>query len=170
MRHRAFLLPALVCLAFLVSGCGYAWRGQEDSPATSSVLGGGNQTLKLLDVEQPTIQTNLAYFIRSQLRDEINARSLAVWKDSGQADLGLGVRVDNFRILAYGHSRAHNLLFTATIKIEFLLYDGRTNTVAWRSGPIAYSEQYANVNEETTIREVLQSAIRLGVDRMQQRF
>jgi len=169
-RSLAPLLPVLACLMLLMCACGYTLRGQENSAATHSVLGNGSQTLKFLNVEQPTIQTNLTYIIRSQLRDEINARSLAIWKDSGVADLGLSVRVDNFHVWAYGQSRSQNLLYTASINIELLLYDGRTNTITWRSGAIAYSEQYANVSEETAIRETLQSAIRRGMDRMQQEF
>lgn len=169
-RALLALLPALVCLALLVSGCGYKLRGQEDSTATHSVLGDGNSTLKFLDVEQPTVQTNLTYAVRSQLRDEINARHLAVWKDSGVADYGLSVRIDYFHIAAYGQSRSQNLLYTASITIEFILSDGRTNTTSWRSGLISYSEQYSNVDEESAIREILQSAIRRGVDRLQQRF
>ena len=169
-RSLVFLLPALACLALLSSACGYTLRGQKDSTATHSVLGNGSQTLKFLDVEQPTVQINLTYMIRSQLRDEINTRSLAIWKDSGMADLGLSVHVNDFQIWAYGQSRSQNLLYTASISIDFLLYDGRTNTITWRSGPISYSEQYSNVNEEAAIREILQSAIRRGVDRMQQQF
>jgi len=171
MRHTPVsLLPVLLCLAFLISACGYTIRGQENNTATHSVLGNGTQTLKFLHVEQPTVQTNLTYAIRSQLRDEINARSLAIWKESGMTDLSLSVRVDNFHSAAYGQSRSQNLLYTASINIEFQLYDGRTNTVIWRSGPILYREQYSNIHEETAIHETLQAAIRRGVDRMQQRF
>jgi hypothetical protein len=170
MRRTFFLFPALCCLALLLSACGYTLRGQEDSTATRSVLGDGSQTLKFLSVEQSTVQTNLTHVIRSQLRDEINARHLAVWQDSGATDLGLVVRVDNFRIWAYGQSRSQNLLYNVSIRIEFLVYDGRTNTVAWRSGLIGYGEQYTNVDEETAIREILSSAIRRGVDRMQRKF
>ena len=164
------LLPILACFVFLVSACGYTLRGQENSTATHSVLGDGSRTLKFLEVEQPTVHTNLTYAIRSQLRDEINARRLAVWKDGGAADFGMTVRVDSFHISAYGQSRERNLLFTASIGMELVIHDGRTNNVAWRSGIISYSERYANVNEEAALREVLQSAISRGVDRLQQQF
>jgi hypothetical protein len=169
--RRALLspFPALMCLA-LLSACGYTLRGQEESRATHSALGDGSRTIKFLNVEQPTVQTNLTAIVRSLVRDEINSRSLAVWRDSGTADLGFSVRVDSFRIAAYGQSRSQNLLYTASITLEFLVYDGRTNNVAWRSGVIGYSEQYTNVNEETAVRELLGSVIRRGADRMQQRF
>ena len=170
MRGFAFLLPAAACLVLALSACGYRLRGQEDSTARSSVLGAGSRTLKFLTVEHPTVQTGLTYVIRSRLRDEISARRLAVWKDSGTADLGLSVRMDSFRIEAYGQSREQNLLYTASLHIEFLIHDGRTNAVTWRSGLITHSEQYSNVNEETAMHEILQSAIRRGVDRMQRPF
>lgn len=40
--------------------------------------------------------------IRSQIRDDINARGLAVWKDSGETDFTLTVRVPSFQIRSYG--------------------------------------------------------------------
>lgn len=170
MRRATLSLLALLCAAGLLSACGYTWRGQEGSRATHSVLGDGNGTVKFVEVDHPTIYTNLPYILRSTMRDEITARGLAAWVDSGQTDYGLSVKVDSFKISAYGQSRDENLMFTAEIEIEFIVTDGRTNTQTWSSGRIAYSEYYTNVNEENAVREAAVNAIRRGVDRMQQRF
>lgn len=171
MRNaRRLTLATLACLCLVLAACGYTLRGQEGSTATDSVLGDGSKTLKFLAVEQTTIYPNVPYIVRSVLREEINARGMAVWKDSGTADYGISVDVSRFTVYAYGQSRETNLLYTASIYVEFKVYDGRTNTLVWSSGPVAYSENYSNVNEETAIRQVLLAAIRRGVDRMQNRF
>ena len=108
--------------------------------------------------------------IRSQIRDDINARGLAVWKDSGETDFTLTVRVPSFQIRSYGEYKNQTLLFTATIRMEFIVFDGKTNTEVWRSGLNSYSEQYENANEEQAIRETVRMAIRRCMDNLQQRF
>ncbi|MEG2140549.1 MAG: hypothetical protein RRY20_07160, partial [Bilophila sp.] len=80
------------------------------------------------------------------------------------------VRVPSFQIRSYGQYRNQNLLFTATITIEFIVYDGETNTEIWRSGIITYDENYENANEETAIKEVVHMALRRCMDSLQQRF
>ena len=165
--HSALL--ALVCLS-LLSACGYTWRGQEGARSTHSVLGNGSSTVKFVEVDHPTVYTALPYSIRAQVRDEITARGLAIWQDSGTADYGLTVRVETFKISAYGQSRMENVQYTAHITVEFIVTDGRTNAQVWTSGVISYSEYYTNVDEESAIRETLQNAVRRGVDRMQRKF
>lgn len=169
VRFAATLLCVLlVCLT--LTGCGYIWRGQEGSLSEDSVLGTGSKTLKIKSVEQSTLYPWLSYRVRSLVRDDINARNLARWVDDGPSDFTLTVRVASFKIRSYGQYRSVNELFTATINMEFLVYDGKTNTEVWRSGPIIYQENYENADEESAIKSILELAIRRGMDKLQQRF
>lgn len=165
-------LPLLLGLAacLVLAGCGYTWRGQEGSLSEDSVLGKGDKTLRIRDIEQTTLYPWLPYMIRSNIRDDMNARGLAIWKDSGETDFTLSVRVPSFQIRSYGEYKSQTLLFTATILMEFIVFDGRTNTEVWRSGLLSYSEQYENANEEQAIQETVRMVIRRCMDSLQQRF
>lgn len=165
---RGFLCALLACL--MLAGCGYVWRGQEGSLSENSVLGTGDKTLRIKSVDQSTLYPWLTYQIRSLVRDDINARNLAKWVDDGPADYTLTVRVPSFQIRSYGQYRSASELYTATINMEFVVYDGKTNTEVWRSGSIYYSENYENANEETAIRSILELAVRRCMDALQQRF
>ncbi len=158
----------LVCL--MLAGCGYVWRGQEGSLSENSVLGNGGKTLRIKSVDQSTLYPWLTYQIRSLVRDDINARSLAKWVDDGPADYTLTVRVSSFQVRSYGQYASASQLYTATINMEFIVYDGKTNTEVWRSGNIYYSENYENSDEESAIRSILELAIRRCMDALQQRF
>ena len=168
-RLAAGLLSGLlVCL--MLTGWGYVWRGQEGSLSENSVLGNGSKTLKIKSVEQTSLYPWLTYQVRSLVRDDINARNLAKWVDDGQADYTLTVRIPSFKVRSYGQYRSASQLYTATISIEFIVYDGKTNTEVWRSGPIYYEENYENANEESAIKSILEMAVRRCMDALQQRF
>lgn len=168
--HPAARLLCGLFVCLLLAGCGYVWRGQEGSLSENSVLGNGSKTLRMKSVEQTTLYPWLTYQIRSLVRDDINARSLAKWVDDGPADYTLTVRVPSFQVRNYGQYRSASELYTATITMEFIVYDGKTNTEVWRSGSIYYSENYENSNEETAIRSILELAVRRCMDALQQRF
>lgn len=171
MKRRAFLKTVpLLMGAMVLPGCGYVWRGQKGSLSEESVLGNGTKTLKIKAVEQSTLYQWLPFTIRSQVRDDITARGLAKWVDSGPSDYTLTVRVNSFQIRSSGRYETQTLLFDATMNIEFIVYNGSTNTISWQSGPIYYSDKFENNNEEEAIREIVTMAIRRGVDMMQQRF
>ena len=176
-RLAAGLLSGLlVCL--MLTGCGYVWRGQEGSLSENSVLGNGSKTLKIKSVEQTSLYPWLTYQVRSLVRDDINARNLAKWVDDGQADYTLTVRIPSFKVRSYGQYRSASQLYTATISIEFIVYDVDSvwlvhivsNTEVWRSGPIYYEENYENANEESAIKSILEMAVRRCMDALQQRF
>ena len=168
-RLAAGLLSGLLaCL--MLTGCGYVWRGQEGALSENSVLGNGSKTLRIKSVEQTSLYPWLTYQVRSLVRDDINARNLAKWVDSGQADYTLTVRIPSFKVRSYGEYRSASQLYTATIAIEFIVYDGKTNTEVWRSGNIYYSENYENANEESAIKSILEMAVRRCMDALQQRF
>ena len=174
MRHNslsqtlALSFVLLLCLG--LAACSYSWRGQEQSTSTHSVLGDGSKTLKIRDVEHSTLYQWMPYTVRSQIRDEINARKLAAWVDSGQADFELGIRIPRFNISAYGHSRDSNQLLTVSMQLELVVYDGHTNQQVWTSGLITYSEKYQSVNEERAVDEALRMILLRAVDSMQNTF
>ena len=60
------------------------------------------------------------------------------------------------------------LLNAATVRLEIVIADGTTGDVVWRSGVVAYSENYENTRESVAIREVLAQAVYRVLDRMQQ--
>ena len=164
-RLAAGLLSGLlVCL--MLTGCGYVWRGQEGSLSENSVLGNGSKTLKIKSVEQTSLYPWLTYQVRSLVRDDINARNLAKWVDDGQADYTLTVRIPSFKVRSYGQYRSASQLYTATISIEFIVYDGKTNTEVWRSGSIFYEENYENANEESAIKSILGKLLRQQVEEL----
>ena len=66
--RRSFLVGLAACL--LLAGCGYTWRGQEGSLSEDSVLGKGDKTLRIRDIDQTTLYPWLPYMIRSQIRDD----------------------------------------------------------------------------------------------------
>lgn len=168
LQTLALLLPAGA--GMLTTGCGYTWRGEKGSLSEDSVLGNGSKTLRMNAVDQTTLYQWLPYQVRSQVRDDITARGLAKWVDSGPADYTLTVRVNSFQIRSHGQFEARNQLFTATINMELIVYNGATNTVAWQSGPIFYSDNFETSDEESAIKEVISMTIRRSIDLMQQRF
>ncbi|MFQ9868819.1 MAG: LPS assembly lipoprotein LptE [Bilophila wadsworthia] len=112
-------------------------------------------------MEQTSLYPWLTYQVRSLVRDDINARNLAKWVDDGQADYTLTVRIPSFKVRSYGQYRSASQLYTATISIEFIVYDGKTNTEVWRSGSIFYEENYENANEESAIKSIPEMAVPL---------
>lgn len=161
---------AFLLLCILLSGCGYTLRGQEGSRSEDSVLGNGSKTLKIKEIDQTTLFPWLPYMVRSILRDDITERGLAQWVDEGASDYTLTVKIASFQIRSYGQYQHSSQLFTGTLNMQLILYDGRTNTEVWQSGPLYYSDNFENANEEEAIREILQMTIRRAVDRLQQKF
>ena len=165
MRARAGLL---VVLCLLMGACGYRWQGFDD-PAVGSVTGDGSKTLKIDRVEQSSMFPWVPYYLRSLIRDEVNLRKLARWVDSGDADYTMTVRMPSFQIRSYASDAEDvTLLNAATVQLEIVIADGTTGDVVWRSGVVAYSENYENTRESVAIREVLAQAVYRVLDRMQQ--
>ncbi len=168
----AFLKPLLLSiLATALLGCGYTWRGQENSTTTHSVLGDGSKTLRIRSVEQTTLYAWIPYIIRSQLRDEIAVRGLAKWVDTAPSDftisvkiLGCSMRSDND--ITSGMPR----LVTTTISMVFSICNGHTNQEIWSSGTIEYADSFTVEDERTVIQSIVRECISRGVDRIQQQF
>ncbi|MDD6088526.1 MAG: LPS assembly lipoprotein LptE [Desulfovibrionaceae bacterium] len=162
---------ACALLAFSVilqGGCGYTWRGQEIDSSENRIIPPG-KTLKIQEVDHATIYPWLTYRLRSQFRDEINARGMAKWVDSGMADYALAVHVRSLKISSAGEYRNQTLLFEAEIRAEISLFDA-SNREIWRSGSIVYTDRYENMDEEESVKNMLTMLVRRCIDRMQQQF
>lgn len=174
-RRMPRILPVLALLAALfalfalsaLTGCaGYNLTSEE-----TGIFGDGSKTLKIKSVDNPTMYSWLPYILRSSLRDEIAARSLAVWKDDGRADYEVKLRVHYFRLRGdVRDSDDRTQLYTASMAAAVTVYDGATNAVVWESGVVGYSDSYDTYNERDAAEKVGIELVRRLVDKMRQRF
>ncbi|MBZ2171263.1 LPS assembly lipoprotein LptE [Nitratidesulfovibrio sp. SRB-5] len=159
-------LAALSALSALTGCAGYHLTSEE-----TGIFGDGGKTLKVKNVDNPTMYSWLPYILRSSLRDEVGARSLAVWKDEGRADYEIKLRVHYFRLRGdVRDSDDRTQLYTASMGAEATVYDGATNAVVWESGLVSYSDSYDTYNERDAAEKVGVELVRRLVDRMRQRF
>ncbi|MDR2605260.1 MAG: LPS assembly lipoprotein LptE [Desulfovibrio sp.] len=165
-RRTAALLLCCLLTAALCAGCGYTLA--TDSP---SVLGDGNKTLKVKGVDFPTLHPWLPNTLRSILRDEIGARRLARWVDSGPADFTIQINVLSFTNREWISSELDTTqLFASSITLEAVVYSGAENREVWRSGKISYSEYEAQVDEKALSGSILKQIIRRLCDEMRNTF
>ena len=162
----------LLCVTLFCAGCGYHLGA--DSPTVlnkSGVPSKSLPTLKIKEVEHSTLHPWLSYMLRAILRDEVSARHVARFVDSGRADYEISVKIDHFTYRSWTYDkRETTLLYDASIKLNATVYRGSTNEVIWRSGPVAYTVRYETVAEKNAAEELLQNLIRQLVDRMRQEF
>ena len=166
---RAIFRPAiLVCLmvAAMLSGCGYSLSGLQPS-----ILGNGDKTIKFKGVDNPTLYLWLPSDIRSMVRDEIGSRCMARWVDTGDADWEIKVIVHRFELSGHGYSRSGaSLLYEGTMIMSAEVYNGKSNTVVWSSGPIAKTQVYEVADEQSAVRELSKDLVYQLVDRMRIEF
>ena len=158
------LLAGLLCAAALTGCAGYQLAA--DAP---NIFGEGKKTLKIKGVDYPTLQAWLPYRIRSALRDEITARHLASWVDSGPADFEIQINVLSYTSRQWMRSAQDTtLLYSNTMVLEAIVYNGSTNKEVWRSGRVSYSE---NLEQSLTEADVtITQIIRQLVDKMRNTF
>ena len=169
--RRLALLPALLALVLflgaLLDGC----AGYKLATDTPSVVGDGSKTLKVKGVDYPTLQPWLPFVIRSRLRDEVNARYLAKWVDSGSADYEIQINVIGYTTRTWMRSELDTtLLYDSTMVIEGIVYDGSTNREIWRSGKISYMDRLENVDDKAVAEDLVTQLMRMLVDRMRNTF
>ena len=171
-KWKGLLAASLCCLSLLAGGCGYGLDGFSTSSSRAhSVLGDGSRTIKFDKVEQVTLFPWVQYYMRDIVREEVNLRRLARWKDEGKSDYLLTVNMTGFKVRSsISNEYDDTLLSTATVSVELIVRNGRTGAVEWKSGPVHYSDRYEVVDEDSAVREGLREAVRLGLDRMQQQF
>lgn len=168
-RGPVSLFALLALFVLLLSGCGY--KMAADMP---SVLGDGTKTLKIKGVDYPTMTPWLPYELRSKLRDEINARYIARWVDSGPADYEMQINVIRFTNREWMRSdQDQSILMSMDLVIEAIVYEGSTNKEVWRSGKISYNDTLDTKdtdNERTAADELITQTVRILADRLRRTF
>jgi hypothetical protein len=152
-------------LLAVLSGCA-GYHLATDAP---SIFGEGRKTLKIKGVDYPTLQAWLPSRIRSVLRDEVTARHLASWVDSGPADFEIQINVISYISREWMRdARDMTMLYATTLTLEGVVYSGSTNQEVWRSGRVSYTEntEQSMVDSNTTITQT----IRQLVDKMRDKF
>ena len=169
---KGMMAAAVCCLSLFVGGCGYELDGYSSSSSRAvSVLGDGNQTLRIDKVEQVTMYPWVQYYLRGITRDEVNLRRLARWVDSGSADYLLTINMPGFLVRSSVSNQVDNtLLSDAIVQLELIVRSGKNGTVVWRSGVISYTDTFETVDEASVVRDGLKEALRRALDRMQQKF
>jgi len=164
-------LRACLCLAWLLvagafSGCGYQLASN-----TPSIIGDGTRTLKIKGVDSPTLHPWLPHAIRSELRNEIGARYLARWVDSGSADYEIQINVLNFSTREWIRTELDTTqLYATSLTLEAIIYDGSMNREIWRSRPISHSEYEEHANEKAASGYIIAQVIRRLADTMRKTF
>lgn len=156
------ILLGSVCLA----GCGY-----HLASSGSSVMGNGTSTLKVKGVDNPTLYPWLPHAIRSRLRDEIGARYLAKWVDSGSADYEIQINIIRFTSREWIRTEVDtSQLYDTNLTIEAILYEGSTNKEIWRSGHLSYAERTEDVDEKQASGDLITQVVRLLADHLRNTF
>ena len=167
LRSLLLCLTLLFCL--LTAACGYTIRGQQDAIPADSILGDGTKTLKIQSVDQTTLYSWLPYMVRSALRDGITERGLARWTDD-TPDYTISANLTSCFISNENNASGASQLFTVSIVMQFIVRDGRSNVELWNSGAIAYSDSFQFESENEAVRQVVNECVRMGLDKLQQRF
>lgn len=159
------LLPALVLFMLVLGGCGYNLAYEQ--PNIFNKDGGSEKkTLKVKEVDYPTLQPWLPAMIRSTLRDEINASQMATWVDSGASDYEITIKVISFTnrgwIQDYGNQ---TMLYNTSLTLEAVVYHGSTNEVVWTT-KVSYSDRTEQANDELAAGDICRQAIRKLIDQM----
>lgn len=160
------IIVSLLCSSLLISACGY--KLAADSP---SILGDGTKTLKIKEVKNPTLEAWLPAAIRSALRDEINARSLAVWVDSGPADYEIKIDIAGYTSREWMTSRTDvAMLYDNTLTINATVFDGTTNKEVWRSGNIGYSDRSEEPGRENSAESLIAQVMSRLTEKLRSTF
>ena len=162
---KSLSLVAL-CFCMLLSSCAYKLATEFPS-----VIGDGTKTVKIKGVDNPTLDTTIAYILRSRLREEITVRDMAQWVDSGPADYQLEIKIKQFS--DRGETFDDNLrtrLYAINLTVNLEVYDGSTNKKIWESGNISESDFSELPNSKAGTNEIATLLMRKIADRMKQKF
>lgn len=169
LQGRLNVVFPLVCfvLACLMSG-GCAYKMAGDFP---SVLGDGSRTVKIKSVDNPTMSTDIAYILRSRLREEITARHMAKWVDSGPADYSLEIKIKQFSERGETFDDIFKTkLYSIQLVVELIVYDGSTNRKVWESGPISQTDFSEIPKSRRSTMDVAILLVRQMADKMRNQF
>ena len=163
-NHLIIASVAFVCLVLV--GCSYKMANEFPS-----VVGDGTRTVKIKGVDNPTMSTDIAYLLRSRLREEITVRHMAKWVDSGPADFELDIKIKQFNDRgATFDDNFQTKLYSIQLIVELVVYDGSTNQKVWESGPITQTDfSEIPISKESTL-DVTTLLVRTLADRMRNQF
>ena len=167
---RLGYMVALCLLAMSLTACGYGF-GSESASVLTPASPGVKPTIKVKSVENPTLYPWLSYALRSELRDELAARNMATWVDSGKADYEIALKVDSFTIRSWlTDSDDATSLYSANMNVIAIVYKGDTNEEVWRSSNISYSQSYESVQERAVAADLTRELVRRLVLNMRRAF
>ncbi len=166
IRQTRLALAALLFLIIAAGGCGYQFSG-----GLPSALGDTEKTLKVKSIDQPTTYPWMTYVVRNALRDEVNARNLARWADSGSADNEIVIKVHSYTMRAQVRDKDDKtLIFSGSMTISATVYDGTGNNIVWRSSNISYSDIYVAPEEKAAAEELSRELMRRLCQEMRMKF
>ncbi len=166
---KKFPLFIFLLLILSLSACGYRVHGVNTN--TSTILGNRDITISIGEIHQSTLYTWLPYFITNSIRDEIALRNIGKWANQGKGEYSIDVRVASFKV-----SGLDSVIFeqvaisSASIQIEFTIFNEKSGEIVWKSGNVSYSESYTNPREDTAIEDVIHKAVQATFDRLQNIF
>lgn len=169
--RRALSKTLLVCLAALaLASCGYGF-GADSASVLEPPSPGTLPTLKIKSVENPTLYPWLPHILRAEVRDEIAARDIAHWVDSGKADYEISIKVARFTNRSWlTDPNDITLLYNVDMALEAIVYRGDSNEEIWRSGQISYSQSYEQIQERVAGGEITRELARRLASAMQHAF
>ncbi|MFV0421435.1 LPS assembly lipoprotein LptE [Oleidesulfovibrio sp.] len=153
----------------LMQGCG-GYRLSGDEP---SVFGSPDSTIRIREVENPSLYAWVGSVVRAEMRDEITNRNMATWRDSGRTDYSIAVVVDKITISGRATDTDDtNRLFSASVIMKAAVYDENTNTVIWDSGFTSVSETFRTFTgtDQQAAYSAVRKATQYIVDRMRHSF
>ena len=161
---------ALCFLTATLAACGYGF-GSDAPSVLKATSPGVRPTIKIKSVDNPTLYPWLPYTIRTEFRDELAARNVALWVDSGRADYEVALKVHSFTIRSWLTDPDDSTsLYTASLALEGIFYKSGTNEEIWRSRPMWYSQSYDHVQERAAAEELTRELVRRLISSMRQAF
>ncbi len=132
----------------------------------------GQKTLALAKVENPTLKTWLEPQLRADVRDEFASRNVATWRDSGESDFSLEIKILRYTESSYlTNEREETLKSVVDLRLEAKLYSSDEKLPIWESGPIDVQEYYYDDTDLEKARALAVSlASRELADRMGDAF
>ncbi len=166
-QKRALCLCTLLAVSMLLlGGCGYQFAGKE-----KGIFGSPTATLRLAEVENPSMYAWLPQRLRSAMHDEVNRRNLATWVDAAPSDYTMRIKISEFTLRSHvKDSTDTTLLYTANLNFEATVYSGSTNSVVWRSGSRSLARTYDTKDPQTAGTDAAKLLVQYICDSMRNSF
>lgn len=168
--RRALRALLLFAAALSLAACGYGF-GTEGESVLEAPAPHVLPTMKIKNVENPTLYPWISHVVRNEIRDEVAARNLAAWVDSGKSDYEMALKVERFTFRSWLTNKDdETMLYSGSMTLEATIYKGDSNAVVWQSGAISYSQNYERVQERVVAADLTRELARRLASRMRQDF